>query len=354
MDFKNNDLNLAINGLTKKMSFKISFISILFCFGIVPVFSQLTRFSYTQPKMGSPFNIIMYCSDSAQSAKAAAACFSLIDSLNEQLSDYLPGSELNSLNNNAGSGKWIPVSAHFLKVLQQSADAFYQSKGAFDVTIGPISKLWRKARKDNIFPDSLLIVAQLKKVNGKAVLVDAVHRTVQLKFIGMQLDMGGIAKGYTAQAVIDYLRTIHIRIALADAGGDIAVGESPPGKKGWQLGINVPESSSDVWDKRVNLVNTSIATSGDLYQFIEHNGKVYSHIIDPLTGYGVTNRRNVTIIATDGATADWLATACSVLPLKKALRLADKMKAHLFVAEWRKGSIIVSRSKAWNKYWLDE
>jgi FAD:protein FMN transferase len=296
----------------------------------------------------------MYCSDSARSAKAAAACFSLIDSLNQQMSDYLPGSELNNLNNNAGSGKWVTVSAHLFKVLQQSADAFYRSNGAFDITIAPISRLWRKARKENIFPDSLLIVAELKKVNGKAVLLDTVYRKAQLKNVGMRLDLGGIAKGYAAQAVIDYLRNIGIPIALADAGGDIAVGEAPPGKKGWQLGINVPESSLYVWDKRVNLVNASIATSGDLYQFTEYKGKVYSHILDPRTGYGVTNRRNVTIIASDGATADWLATACTVLPLHKAIRLADKMKAQLFVAEWRKGSIIVSQSKGWNKYWKEE
>lgn len=336
------------------MRVKINLISLVFCFGIVPVFSQLIRFSYTQPKMGSPFNIIMYCSDSAQSAKAAASCFSLVDSLNQQLSDYLPESELNNLNKNAGSGKWIPVPVHLLKVLQQSADAFYKSQGTFDITIGPISKLWRKARKENTFPDSSLIATQLKKVNGKAVLVDAVHRTAQLRHIGMQLDMGGIAKGYAAQAVIDYLKTVDIPIALADAGGDIAVGEAPPEKKGWQLGINVPESSLEVWGKSVSLVNASIATSGDLYQFIEYKGKVYSHILDPRTGYGITRRRNVTIIASDGATADWLATACSVLPVNKALRLVDKMKAQLFVAEWRKGSIIVSRSKGWNKYWSGE
>jgi FAD:protein FMN transferase len=336
------------------MQLKINAILLLFCFGVVPVFSQLTRFSYTQPKMGSPFNIIMYCSDSVQSVKAAAACFSLVDSLNQAMSDYLPNSELNNLNNNAGSGKWIPVSEHLLKILKLSEGAFYRSEGAFDITIGPVSKLWRKVRNANIFPDSSEVVNQLKKVNGKAVLLDVVHQKAQLKYTGMQLDLGGIAKGYAAQAVVDYLKTIHIPIALADAGGDIAVGEAPPEKTGWKLGINVPESLSEIWDKRVNLVNASIATSGDLYQFTEHNGKVYSHILDPRTGYGITNRRNVTIIAFDGATADWIATSCTVLPINKAIRLANKMKAQLFVAEWRKGRVIIFKSRGWNKYWLDE
>jgi FAD:protein FMN transferase len=335
------------------MRLKIIFISWLLYVAIVPVFSQLTRFSYTQPKMGSPFNIIMYCSDSAQSTKAAAACFSLIDSLNQQLSDYLFESELNNLNSNAGSGKWIPVSDNLLKILQQSVYAFDQSKGAFDVTIGPISKLWRKARKENAFPDSLMIAEQLKKVNGKAVLVDAVYRKAQLKYVGMQLDMGGIAKGYAAQAVIDYLRTLKIPIALADAGGDIVAGEAPPGKKAWQLGINIPQSPSELWDKRVNLINASIATSGDLYQFIEHNGRTYSHIIDPRTGYGVSHRRNVTVLASNGPLADWLATACSVLPVKKAIRLATRMKAELFITEWHNNAIRLYQTKKWNQYWSE-
>lgn len=314
-------------------------------------FSQLQRFSYTQSKMGSPFTIILYCADSGQATKVAATCFALVDSINQQLSDYLPNSEVNRLCSRSGTGEWVSVSPYLWDVLLQSKHAFQLSHGCFDVTIGPVAKLWRRARADKAFPDPGLVIKQLKKVNNKALLVDSVRRRVLLSQPDMQLDFGGIAKGYAAQAVIDYLRSVDISHALADAGGDIAVGMPPPGKKAWQLGVNIPNSDTEQWDRTIDLNRGAVATSGDLYQFMEHGKKVYSHIIDPRTGYGVTHRRNITVIAAWGATADWLATACSILSIRKGMRLAGKMNAHLFIAEWQEGTIRLYRSKKWDRYW---
>jgi FAD:protein FMN transferase len=314
-------------------------------------FSQLQRFSYTQSKMGSPFTIIFYCADSSQANTAVTRCFSIVDSINQQLSDYLPDSELNKLCRKSGNGQWVSLPDHFWNVLWQSKGAFNYSRGSFDVTIGPVAKMWRRARAENVFPDPALVAEQVKKVNNKAILTDSIHRHVLLTQPDMQLDFGGIAKGYAAQAVVDYLKSVAIFQVLADAGGDIAVGMPPPGKKGWQLGVNIPNSATDQWDRTIDLSQGAVATSGDLYQYMEHENKVYSHIIDPRTGYGVTHRRNVTVIAGQGALADWLATACSILPIKKAMRLARKMNAQLFIAEWRGGAIRRYESEGWDNYW---
>jgi thiamine biosynthesis lipoprotein len=119
---------------------------------------------------------------------------------------------------------------------------------------------------------------------------------------------------------------------LADAGGDIALGDAPPGKQGWTISINIPERSDEFWDKKLELKNCAVATSGDIYNYTLQNGKKYSHIIDPRTGYGITSQRNVTVIAKDGAIADWLATACSILSIPKALALAKKENVTLFIA----------------------
>ena len=113
---------------------------------------------------------------------------------------------------------------------------------------------------------------------------------------------------------------------MADASGDIVMSDAPPGKNGWTIGINLPENENELWDKKLELKNFAVSTSGDIYRYTIHNGKKYSHIIDPRTGYGVTSQRNVTVIAKDGATADWLATACSILPIKKALAACKKRK----------------------------
>jgi FAD:protein FMN transferase len=333
------------------MSSKIAlFFTVLFSVSFSGL-GQLQRFSYTQPKMGSPFTIIMYCSDSATAAGAAARCFRLVDTINQQLSDYLPGSELNLLSAKAGNGEWMAVPERLMDVLRKSIYAYGQSGGGFNITIGPLTRLWRKARAENRFPEKAMVATALQAVNGRGIVIDTVRGRAMLTHKNMQLDMGGIAKGYAAQAIIDYLQSVNISIALADAGGDIAAGEAPPGKKGWQLGLTIPRDETALWDQHLLLAKAAVATSGDAYQFMQQGGKRYSHIIDPRTGYGVTHRRNVTIIAADGALADWLATACSVLPVKKALQLAEKMNAQLLMAEWRKGAIRTYQSKDWNSYW---
>jgi thiamine biosynthesis lipoprotein len=166
----------------------------------------------------------------------------------------------------------------------------------------------------------------------------------------MLLDLGGIAKGYTAQQVIDFLKQNGITQALVDAGGDIATTGSPPAAKGWTIGINVPETQNDLLPKRIVLHDMAVATSGDVYQYVEHNGKKYSHITDPRTGYGVTSQRNVTVIAKDGATADWLATACSILPINDAKKLATNMHAQLLIAIVQEGKPLFYFTKGFANY----
>ena len=166
----------------------------------------------------------------------------------------------------------------------------------------------------------------------------------------MRLDFGAIVPGYASQRVIDFLKTKNINIALVDASGDIVIGDAPPGKNGWTIGINLPESENELWDKKLELSNFAVSTSGDVYRYFVHEGKKYSHIIDPRTGYGVTSQRNVTIVTRFGADADWLATACSILPIKKALALAKKEHAAVFIATLNNGKIVTYKSKSFDKF----
>ena len=137
---------------------------------------------------------------------------------------------------------------------------------------------------------------------------------------------------------------------MVDVSGDIATCNSPAGKEGWVIGINLPESEQ-LQKKQLQLHNLSVSTSGDLYQFLEHEGKRYSHIIDPKTGYGITTQKNVTVIADNTTIADWLATACSIMPVRKAKRLAKKMHAKVLVAQMKNGRIIQSGSKNFNRFY---
>lgn len=313
--------------------------------------AQQKRFQFSQPKMGSPFNIIFYTDDSAKANALGAQCFGLVDSLNAVFSDYLPSSELSQLSATAGkSNTPAPVSPLLLDILLRSKEAFTKSKGAFDITAGPIIKLWRQARKDHSFPADSSIKYALSLTGFNKVQIDNINKTVLLKKEGMQIDLGGIAKGYTAQQVIDFLKKNGISQALVDAGGDVATSGAPPTAKGWTIGINVPETEEDLLPKKIILHDMAVATSGDVYQYIEHNGKKYSHITDPRTGYGVTAQRNVTVIAQDGATADWLATACSILPVSEAKKLAASLHAQLLIGTIQEGKPLFYFTKGFANY----
>ncbi len=279
----------------------------------------------------------------------ARASYRLIDSLNAIFSDYLEESELNRLNRTAGSGQAVAVSPALYEVLWASKKAAAESRGAYDVTIGPLSKQWRKARREKSFPALKEIAAAKEKTGIRYLTIDTANKTVALQKKGMQLDLGGIAKGHVAQQVIDFLKASGVRSALADAGGDLACSGPPPGKSGWTVGINLPESSTELLAETILLSNSAVATSGDLYQYIEHDGKRYSHILDPQTGYGVRFQRNVTVIAADGATADWLATACSILSIKECKKLVKRLDADLLVTQVKNGNVIYILSPGMKK-----
>jgi thiamine biosynthesis lipoprotein len=301
-------------------------------------------------KMGSPFNLIIVSTDSNKANHLALKCYELVDSLNHIFSNYDSSSELSKINASAGLLPY-KMSTAMLDIVQKSQYAYSQSKGAYDISIGPLSSLWRNARKAKLFPEASTVLATKKLVGLDQVKINKRLGTIFLPIAGMQLDFGGIAKGYIAQWVIDYLKANGIRQALADAGGDIVMSGAPLNQKGWLIGVNVPETTDDLLNKKLELSNYSVATSGDVYQFIEYKGVKYSHIINPLTGYGVTNLRNVTIIAKTGATADWLATACSILPIKEAKQLAISNQAALLITTLKNGKLVFEASPNFKNYW---
>jgi thiamine biosynthesis lipoprotein len=314
------------------------------------VCGQKKKYRFSANKMGSPFHITIICDDSLKAEQLANGSFRLVDSLVKILSDYDSTSELSRLSAHAGKGPQ-PVSSIMWNILEKSKQCYEISKGSFDVSIGALSHLWRKARKEKIFPDSLSIIEAKKKVGLNNMLLDPVHHTVTLKKPGMVLDMGGIGQGFIAQKVMNYLSQNKIRQALVDVSGDIVMSDAPDSSLGWLIGINLPEATEDLLPRKLRLHNMAVTTSGDVYQFIEHNGKKYSHIVDPRTGYGITSQRNVTVIAKNGTDADWLTKACSILPIAEARQVAAKMHADFLITEWVNGKIIYHQTKSFSKYW---
>ena len=312
--------------------------------------AQTRKFSYSEMKMGSAFNLIIVSADSNKANHLARKSYELVDSLNHIFSNYDSSSELSKINASAGLLPY-KMSTAMLDLVQKSQYAYIQSKGAYDISIGPLSSLWRNARKAKLFPEASTVLATKKLVGLNQVKINKRLGTIFLPNANMQLDFGGIAKGYIAQWVINFLKANGIQQALVDAGGDIVMSGPPLNQQGWLIGVNLPETTDDLLNKKLQLSNCSVATSGDVYQFIEYKGVKYSHIINPLTGYGVTNLRNVTIVAKTGATADWLATACSILPIQEAKQLAISHQAALLITTLKNGKLVFEATPNFKNYW---
>jgi FAD:protein FMN transferase len=317
-------------------------------FSNISSFAQTRKYSFSQPKMGSPLNITVYAQDSAKIYQLTQQAYQIVDSLNLIYSDYLPKSELNLLSATSGQNTFTKVSPALWDILQQCLKAAEKSNGAFDITIGRVVKLWRRTRKEKVLPEMSTLDEAIKSVGYKSIILDEKNQSVKLSKQNTLLDLGGIAKGYIAQVIVDFYRKNGFQKVLVDAGGDLAM--TWEGVSGWEVGINVPDSE-ELLQKFLILQNQAVATSGDMYQYVELNGKYYSHIVNPKTGMGLTERKNVTIIAPDGATADWLATACSVLSVKKALKLIKSMpNCEVLIAKIKDGKILQWQSKGFQSY----
>jgi thiamine biosynthesis lipoprotein len=280
------------------------------------------RFEAVEPHMGTLVRIKVFAADQQQARQAFRAAFDRIAQLDSILSDYQPESELNRLCR-AAAGQPVPVSEDLLRVLAASQDLAAQTGGAFDVTLGPVIRLWRQAQKDNRLPDSASLREASARCGYAKLHLDPQRLAVTLEAPGMQLDLGGIAKGYAADAALETLRERGVRSALVAISGDIVCGDPPPGKQGWRIAADPLPEPGATFASLLELSNAAISTSGDTEQHLDANGVRYSHIVDPSTGQGIASGIGVSIVARHGMEADGLATAVSLLGVKRGLALVD-------------------------------
>ncbi len=297
-----------------------------------------SRFEFVQPHMGTQFRIVLYATDAVAAARAAEAAFHRIRALDDTMSDYKSSSELTLLCARAG-GPAVRVSNDLFRVLEKSQELARRTDGVFDITVGPVVRLWRRARRREELPDQEELARAERLVGYRYLQLDALKHTARLVKRGMMLDLGGIAKGFAADAALALLKQQGIDSALVAGGGDIAVGAPPPGKGGWRIGIAPPESPSNPPRQFLLLHDAGVSTSGDAEQFVVIQGRRYSHIIDPRTGMPLEGRYSVTIVAPNATTSDAAATAVCVLGPDRGLEFVKSTQGigMLFVQETEHG-----------------
>ena len=258
---------------------------------------ELLRLEKSADAMGSTYSIALYGYDRVKMEAAADAAFDEVRRLDDLLSNYLPGSEWSEVNRNAAA-KPVKVSPELFALLSACVEYSRESEGAFDITVGPLMKVWGFYKGSGHLPHKPEIVAALAKVGYRHMLLDPAAGTVRFDRPGVELDPGGIGKGYAVDRMVEVLKRNDVRIALvAGSGSSIyGMGAPPDEPRGWPVKIKDP------WDNRktmaeVWLKDSSMSTSGSYEKFFRAEGKIYAHIMDPRTGYPAQGSVSVSVIA---------------------------------------------------------
>lgn len=257
----------------------------------------LARLDLTEEAMGSSFSLVLFGPDRPRLESAAAAAFAEAHRLDRLLSNYLAESEWSAMNREAAS-RPVRVTPELFALLSDCLEYSRMSDGAFDITVGPLIKVWGFYKEDGRLPQPREVKDAVNRVGYRHVQLDPGPRTVRFARPGMDLDPGGIGKGYAVDRLVEVLEQAGVRIALVSASGSsiYGLGAPPDDPQGWPITIRSPRDPSAV-ATHVVLKNMSLSTSGSYEKFFWAEGRTYSHIVDPRTGYPAQGTSAVSVVA---------------------------------------------------------
>ena len=291
---------------------------LLLC-GIPPAYAadSLVRYEASHQAMGTVFTIVAYGSNPAYLGEVADQAFGEIDRLDDQMSNYKPESELSTINRHAYRQR-VVVEPQLFKLLENSLRYSEETGGAFDITVGPLMKSWGFFRGRGRLPRASELAQVLKRIGYRHVKLDAAARTIQFDEPGIEIDLGGIAKGYAVDQVVKILDSDGVKQALVSSGTSsvYALG-SPPGEHGWKVSVRNPLDTKKAACV-LRLQNLSLSVSGDYEKFFKLDGKIYAHIMDPHAGMPVKNMLSTVVVSPSATDSDALSTAFFVEGVRRS------------------------------------
>jgi thiamine biosynthesis lipoprotein len=274
--------------------------------------------------MGSEVHLTAWTTDRASAPAAFEAVFQEFERLEALMSVWRDGSDIVRLNEAAGRAP-VRVSPEVMDALQAAFEAGTQTSGAFDVTFGALSGLWKFDHdQDNRIPARAAVLARLPLVDYRRLELDAAAGTAHLTRPGMRAHLGGIGKGYAVDRAASILRARGLRDFMIQAGGDLYV-SGTRGDRPWRLGIRDPRGPAGASFAALDLADAAFSTSGDYERYFMQNGRRYHHIIDPRTGEPARGSRSVTITAKTATVADALSTGVFVLGPEAGMALVERL-----------------------------
>lgn len=274
--------------------------------------------------MGSRFELTAVSPDEKKAVSAINAGITEIKRIEKLISSWDPRSQSSEITRNAGI-KPVVVDQELFNLIRRSIKISKLTHGAFDISYASLDKVWRFDGEMKNLPDSSEIAASVAKINYRNIILNPEKRSVFLKDKGMKIGFGAIGKGYAANKALDIMSKMGLDGALVNASGDLISWGKDEGGKNWKIGIVNPKQKGKVFSW-LSINETAVVTSGNYEKFVIINGKKYSHIIDPRTGYPVRGLSSVSIICANAELADALATSVFVLGKDKGLELINHLK----------------------------
>ncbi len=309
---------------------RLLLISVFILAGILQAESQ--RLPSKSPKaqkkvlllMGTRFELVAVSRDEQKAWEAIEAGIKEIERIEALISEWQPTSQTSAINRNAGI-KPVVVDQELFDLISRSNRISAMTGGAFDISFASVDKLWKFDGSMKSLPSAEQVAASVSKINYKNIILNPNEHSVFLKEPGMKIGFGAIGKGYAANRARDIMREMGIAGGVVNAAGDLVTWGKQADGSSWYVGVADPADKEKVFSW-LTADNTSVVTSGNYEKFAEINGKRYSHIIDPRTGYPASGLKSVTIVCPNAELADALATAVAVLGKEEGLYLINQLK----------------------------
>ncbi|MFN0112518.1 MAG: FAD:protein FMN transferase [Blastocatellia bacterium] len=292
------------------------------------------RYEDSRISMACAYSIVVYGESESKLSQAVSAAFDEVDRIDRLMSHYKPESPLSQLNRKAAN-EAVKVELELFDFIAECLRYSRESDGAFDVTVGPLLKAWGFFRGEGRMPTAAELAEARSKVGWRHVILNQQEKTIRFDRAGVELDLGGIAKGYAVDKAVEVLKQHGISRALVSACGSTIYGlGAPPGETAWEVKLRDPVSSQKT-SMTVRLNNRALSVSGSYEKFFDLGGKRYSHIFDPRTGWPAQGVLSVAMLTDTGTAGDALDNVFYVLGVENSKRRFQKWpltKAFFFLA----------------------
>jgi len=292
--------------------------------------------------LGSPFEITVVATDSIQANQFIAMAFEEVTRIEYLISDWIPTTQISNVNQQAGIAA-VKVDLEVFELVERAMRISKLTDGAFDISYASMDRIWKFDGSMKTMPTPEAIKNSVAKVGYKHIILDANETSIFLEKEGMKLGLGGIGQGYIADKIKELLQKNGCTSGLVNVSGDINTWGKQPNGTDWSVGIINPMNKNKVF-ATFPLHDSAVETSGSYEKYVTFNGKRYSHIIDPRTGYPATGIVSVSVFAKRTELADALATGIFVLGVEVGLDLVNQLKGIGCIIVDEKGAIHASKN----------